>query len=128
MSMKSIAATMTGLLVVGTLAAISCRPRDDAPSPRNAEPVDGHQRMVQLLASRRETSLATDRLFGDRDLREAEAVLRRPHLSDWERFGACYIAGVASKRLGDYQQAISYLREAYELILEIPRSVTARLP
>jgi tetratricopeptide (TPR) repeat protein len=84
--------------------------------------------MLDLLAARKESSLATSPMFGDADLREAEMQLEQQHLSEWERFGASYIAGLAAKRLGRYELAIAHLRKAYELIQGIPASVKARLP
>jgi len=84
--------------------------------------------MVQALAERKEDSLRVDKLFGDADLREAEALLQRRHLSDWERFGAEFIAGVSAKRLGRSTAAVSHLQQAYQLIQEIPATTKARLP
>ncbi len=132
--MRYTAPTLFGLLLLAMLTGPSCRGRS-APRPAaetdptaDAQQPRGHRRMVQLLASRKDTSLASDQLFGDGDLRAAEAILNRPHLSPWERFGACYIAGVAAKRLGRYQESIDRLREAYTLIQEVPESLKARLP
>ena len=118
---------LTGLLcVILTFPLVSCRERQEIPI--EASQPTGHDRMLRVLAERRETSLTSDRLFGDADLREAKALLERKHLSDWERFGATFIAGVSAKRLGRTAEAVAYLREAYEIAQQVPATTKARLP
>lgn len=114
-------------ICLGLVVSASCREARQE-SPHSAKHSSSHARMVQVLAQRKEMNLKSDRLFGDADLREAEALLQRNDLSDWERFGAAYVAGVAAKRLGRNTQAVVHLQDAYRLIQEIPVPVQARLP
>ncbi len=115
-------------LLLTALALLGCRRPPDTPAPVAAGDSIDHQQMVRLLAERKAAGLTDDRLFGDRDLREAEALLERPHLSEWEEFGARFIAGIATKRLGRYRESIAHLRRAYALIQDTPEAVKASLP
>ena len=90
---------------------------------------DGHSRMLKALATVRDETADTNHFLGDAAVRRARAELRLlpENASDFERFRLLSTIGAHELRLGHNDDAITQLRNAYDLLPglrgQLPRKV-----
>jgi len=87
----------------------------------SAQPGDGHQRMLQLLEEVRTRTSSENHYLGDAGRREAESQLAKlpPGSPDLTRFRLNCLTSIHDLRLGQTQEAIEHLLEAYALLPKV---------